>query len=111
MPLRMRQKLKPASKTKTAAFHKQTTCRNRHIPDSVNNQTGEKDDEEVMRVPEDLEVAASDDLHGGGDDEDESQGDDDTSQSSDRREGKVGGDLLRILRQKHSSQHFFHILV
>lgn len=36
----------------------------------MNDKASEKDNEQVMRVPEDLKVAASDDLHGGGDDED-----------------------------------------
>lgn len=60
----------------------------------------EEDDEEVVGVPEDLEVAASDDLHGGGDDEDEGQSDDDPGEAGDGGEGEVGGNLLRILRRK-----------
>lgn len=63
-------KLKPARQNNDCAPSKPETGQNRHLPDSMNDKAGEKDDEQVMRVPEDLEVAASDDLHGGGDDED-----------------------------------------
>lgn len=70
------------------------------LPGAVKDEPGEEDDEEVVGVPEDLEVAASDDLHGGGDDEDEGQSDDDPGEAGDGGEDEVGGDLLRILRQK-----------
>lgn len=74
----------------------------------MENQTGEEDDEEVMRVPEDFEVAASDDLHGGGDHEDEGQGDDDTCEASDGGEGEVDWDLLRVLRpEKRKARRTF----
>lgn len=63
----------------------------------MENESGEEDDEEMVGVPEDLEVAASDDLHRGGDDEDEGEGDDHPREARDRGEDKVGGDLLRIL--------------
>lgn len=63
----------------------------------MEDETGEEDDEEVMRVPEDLEVAASDDLHGRGDHEDEGQRDDDAGESGDGGEDEVDGNLLGIL--------------
>lgn len=47
------------------------------VPGTVEDETSEEDDEEMMRVPEDFKVVASDDLHGRGDDEDEGQSDDD----------------------------------
>lgn len=47
----------------------------------MKHQTNEKDDEQVMREPEDLKVGPSDDLHGGGDDENEGEGDHDPRQS------------------------------
>lgn len=68
------------------------------LPGSVEDESGEEDDEEVVGVPEDFEVAASDHLHGGRDDEDEGQGDDHPREARDGGEDKVGGDLLRILR-------------
>lgn len=70
----------------------------------MEDQTSEEDDEEVVRVPEHFKVAASDDLHGGGDDEDERESDDDTSEAGDGGEGKVGGNLLRILRHKQTRE-------
>lgn len=66
----------------------------------MEDKTGEEDDEQMVRVPEDFKVAASDDLHGGGDDEDEGQSDDDAGEASDGGEDQVGWDLLRILRHK-----------
>lgn len=66
----------------------------------MKDEPGKEDDEEVVGVPEDLEVAASDDLHGGGDDEDEGQSDDDSGEAGDGGEDEVGGNLLRILGQK-----------
>lgn len=53
-----------------------------------------------MGVPEDLEIAASDDLHGRRDDEDEGQGDDDAREAGDGGEDKVGRNLLRILENE-----------
>lgn len=70
----------------------------RVLPGSVEDKSGEEDDEEVVGVPEDFEVAASDHLHGGGDDEDEGQGDDHPCEACDGGEDEVGGDLLRVLR-------------
>lgn len=70
----------------------------------MEDETSEEDDEEVVRVPEHFKVAASDDLHGGGDDEDERESDDDTSEAGDGGEGKVGGNLLRILRHKQTRE-------
>lgn len=67
------------------------------LPSSVENEAGEEKDEEVVGVPEDLEITASDHLHGRRDDEDEGQGDDDARQAGDGGEGKVGRNLLRIL--------------
>lgn len=67
------------------------------LPRSVKDEASEENDEEVVRVPEDLEIAASDDLHGGRDDEDEGQGDDDAREAGDGGEDKVGRNLLRIL--------------
>lgn len=68
----------------------------------MEDETGEENDEEVMRVPEDFKIAASDDLHGGGDDQNEGQSDDDTCQAGDGGEDKVGGNLLRMLRRRKS---------
>lgn len=79
----------------------------------MNDETSEEDDEEMMGVPEDLEVAASDDLHGRRDDEDQGQSDDDACDASDRREDEVGGDLLQILKQRGRTKRvlmiFLHI--
>lgn len=66
----------------------------------MKDEASEKDDEEVMGVPEDFKIAASDDLHGGGDDEDEGQSDDDPGEASNGGEDKVGWNLLRILGHK-----------
>lgn len=66
----------------------------------MEDETSEEDDEEMVCVPEDLEVAAPDDLHGGGDDDDEGQGDDDPCESGDGGEDQVCWSLLRILAQK-----------
>lgn len=63
----------------------------------MEDEAGEEDDEEVVGVPEDLKIAASDHLHGGGDDEDEGQGDDDAREARDGGEDEVGRDLLRVL--------------
>lgn len=70
----------------------------------MEDETGEEDDEEVVRVPEHFKVAASDDLHGGGDDEDERESDDDTGEAGDGGEGKVDGNLLTILRHKRTRE-------
>lgn len=45
-------------------------------PEAVEDESDEEDDEEVMGVPENLEVWPADDLHGWCNDEDEGQGDD-----------------------------------
>lgn len=45
-------------------------------PKAVEDESDEEDDEEVMGVPENLEVWPADDLHGWCNDEDEGQGDD-----------------------------------
>lgn len=71
----------------------------------MNHQTNEEDHEEVVGVPENLKVAASDDLHGGGDDEDESQSDDDAGEASDGGEDKVRRGLLCILRHGRTGRH------
>lgn len=68
----------------------------------MEDKAGEENDEEVVGVPEDLEIAASDDLHGRRDDEDEGQGDDDAREAGDGGEGKVGRNLLRILESSSS---------
>lgn len=68
------------------------------LPSTVENQSGEEDDEEVVGVPEDFKVTASDHLHRRGDDEDEGEGDDHPREACDGGEDQVGGDLLRILR-------------
>lgn len=68
----------------------------------MEDEAGEENDEEVVGVPEDLEIAASDDLHGRRDDEDEGQGDDDAREAGDGGEDKVGGNLLRILESGSS---------
>ena len=70
----------------------------------MEDETSEENDEEVVGVPEDLEVTASDDLHGGGDDEDEGQSDDDACEAGDGGEDKVGWNLLRILRHKKKNK-------
>lgn len=69
----------------------------------MEDEAGEENDEEVVGVPEDLEIAASDDLHGRRDDEDEGQGDDDAREAGDGGEGKVGRNLLRILVSSSSN--------
>lgn len=74
------------------------------LPSSVKDKTSEEDDEEMVGVPEDFKVAASDDLHGGGDDEDEGQSDDDSCETSDGGEDKVCWNLLRILRYKKKKE-------
>lgn len=66
----------------------------------MKDEAREEDDEEVMGVPEDFEVAASDDLHGGRDDEDEGQSDDDSREAGDGGEDKVSWNLLRVLGHK-----------
>lgn len=63
-------KLKPARQNNNRAPSKLETGQSRHLPKSMNDKASEEDDKQVMCVPEDLEVAASDDLHGGGDNED-----------------------------------------
>lgn len=68
----------------------------------MEDEAGKENDEEVVGVPEDLEIAASDDLHGRRDDEDEGQGDDDAREAGDGGEDKVGGNLLRILESGSS---------
>lgn len=73
----------------------------------MEDEAGEENDEEVVGVPEDLEIAASDHLHGRGDDEDEGQGDDDAREAGDGGEDKVGGNLLRILE---SSSNYNQVL-
>lgn len=71
----------------------------------MEDEAGEENDEEVVGVPEDLEVAAPDDLHGRRDDEDEGQGDDDARQAGDGGEDKVGGNLLRVLGSRAGTRH------
>lgn len=66
----------------------------------MKDESSEEDDEEVVGVPEDFKIAASDDLHGGSDDKDEGQSDDDPSEASDGGEDKVSWNLLWILGQK-----------
>lgn len=70
------------------------------VPVSMKDETNKEDDEEVVDVPEHLEVAAPDDLHRGGDDQDERQSDDDPGEAGDGCEGKFNGFLLWILRVK-----------
>lgn len=70
------------------------------LPSSVKDESSEEDDEEVVGVPEDFKIAASDDLHGGSDDKDEGQSDDDSSEASDGGEDKVSWNLLWMLGQK-----------
>lgn len=67
----------------------------------MDDQPNEEHHEEVVRVPEDLKVAAADDLHGGGDDEDECEGDDDPCDPSQGGKHKVGRSLWRETRAKH----------
>lgn len=55
----------------------------------MDEKAGEVDEEEVVRVPEDLEVVPADELGGGRDHEDERQRDDDPRQPWDGGEGHV----------------------
>lgn len=55
----------------------------------MDDEAGEVDEEEVVRVPEDLEVVPADELGGGGDHEDERQRDDDSRQPRDGGESHV----------------------
>lgn len=80
------------------------TFRLKDSPGSVEDEAREEDDEEVVGVPEDLKVAASDDLHGGGDDEDEGQSDDDPREAGDGGEDEVGWNLLRVLGHKEGKK-------
>lgn len=57
-----------------------------HLPDPMDHQSDEKDDEEVMGEPEHLKIGPANDLHGGGNDEDEGKGDYYACQSCDRGE-------------------------
>lgn len=61
----------------------------------MEHEADEEDDEEVVCVPEDLEVGAADDLHGGGDDEDEGQRDGHARQPRDGGEHHDGRALHR----------------
>ena len=69
-------------------------CRGHHPPDAVEDQADEEDHEEVVGVPEDLEVGPADHLHGRGDDEDEGQRDGHARQPRDggeHHDGRVLG--------------------
>lgn len=55
----------------------------------MDDEASEVDEEEVVRVPEDLEVVPADELSGGRDHEDERQCDDDPCQPRDGGEGHV----------------------
>lgn len=55
----------------------------------MDDKADEVDDEEVVRVPEDLEVVPADELGGGCDHEDERQSDDDPCQPWDGGEGHI----------------------
>lgn len=55
----------------------------------MDDETGKVDEEEVVRVPEDLKVVPADKLGGGRDHEDERQRDDDPRQPRDGGEGHV----------------------
>lgn len=90
--------MKPACNDNNNIFKKEKKATTFPLPGSVKHETNEEDDEEMVGVPEDFEIAASDDLHGGGDDEDEGQSDDDPCETSDGGEHEVGWSLLRILR-------------
>lgn len=70
----------------------------------MKDKSDKEDDEEMVRVPEDFKVAASDNLHGGGDNEDEGQRDHDTCEASDGGKDKVGWNLLRILRHQEEEE-------
>lgn len=65
------------------------------VPEAVEHQADEEDDEEMVCVPEHLEVGPADDLHGGGDDEDERQRDSHARQPGDGGEHYDG----RVLQQ------------
>lgn len=65
------------------------------LPEAVENQSDEEDDEEVVGVPEHLEVRPADELHGWSDDEDEGQRDNHTSHPGNGGEHDDG----RILHQ------------
>lgn len=79
-----------------------------YLPVTVEHQADEEDDEEMVRVPENLEVWPADDFHGGSDDEDESQRDDHARQPGDGGEHDDGGALnqrthIHIIYIKSSS--------
>ena len=59
----------------------------------MDDQACKKYYEEVVCVPEDLKVAASDDLHRGGDDEDEAERDNHPCNPSNGGEHDIGGSL------------------
>lgn len=59
------------------------------LRDAVDDEAGEVDEEEVVRVPEDLEVVPADELGGGRDHEDERQRDDDSRQPRDGGESHI----------------------
>lgn len=70
----------------------------------MEHQTDEEDDEQMVGVPEDLEVGPADDFHGGCDDEDESQGNDHTRQAGNGGEHDDSG----ALHQNTDYQTCFH---
>lgn len=61
----------------------------RALRNAMDDKPSKVDDEEVMRVPEDLKVVPADELSGGRDHEDERQRDDDPRQPRDGGEGHV----------------------
>lgn len=76
----------------------------RTSPVAMEHQADEEDDEEVVDVPEHLEVRPADHLHGRGDDEDESQRD------HHPRQPGYGGehDDGRVLNPKQTAQLVFN---
>lgn len=56
------------------------------LRDAMDDKASEVDDEEMVRVPEDLEIAPADEFHGGGDHEDQRHGDDHARQAWDGSE-------------------------
>lgn len=59
------------------------------LRDAMDDKASEVDDEEMVRVPEDLEIAPADELHGGGNHEDQRHSDDHACQARDGSECHV----------------------
>lgn len=73
------------------------------LPITMEHQADEKDDEQMVCVPEHLKIRPADDLHGGSDDEYESQRDDHTCQPGNGGEHDNGWAL-------HQKIHFISLV-